>query len=496
MRIRVIKTASGKQAIQVVSKLYGVLTVHKHIGTYADKAEKARLYHKAQAFIKTATGQVSLDDHLSSPKLEDIEINQTRPLLVYQLLSNCYDKLGFNRYSDKLIKDLVIARIYRPVSKRETQQDLNELFGKKYSLKTVYRHLKQALDSGIKERFQQALVSFTRDKLKDSLRLVFYDVTTLYFDSQVRTKLKDFGFSKDHRPNKTQIVVGLVVNQQGFPLYFDVFTGKTFEGHTLITVIENIRQLLNCPELVVVADSAMLSKANIEQLSFKEIGFIVGARLGNLPAQLIDQISSNLKAEDNQITTADYRGQRLICQYSKQRANKDKSDRKRQIEKAQAVIAAPTRITGRYRFVKRAKNSSYNLNQDLITKAGKLEGIKGYLTNTKLDEKTIIDRYHDLWKIECSFRLTKSDLRARPIFHRLDETIKTHLVIVFAGLAICRYIEITTGKSIQRVLKLLSRVLTHEITNTKTGETAFIETTVHDPQLKQEIDHLRKTLGY
>lgn len=203
MRIRTVKTASGKQAIQVVSKRYGVLTVHKHIGTYADKAEKAKLYHKAQAFIKTITGQVSLDDHLSSPKLEDIEISQTRPLLAYQLLSNCYDKLGFNRYPDKLIKDLVIARIYRPVSKRETQQDLNELFGRKYSLKTIYRHLKQALDLGIKERFQQALVNFTKGELKDALRLVFYDVTTLYFDSQVKTKLKDFGFSK--RPLAAEI---------------------------------------------------------------------------------------------------------------------------------------------------------------------------------------------------------------------------------------------------------------------------------------------------
>lgn len=496
MRVRIVKTASGKQAVQVVSKRYGVLTVHKHIGTYADRAEKTRLYHKAQVFIKTATGQVSFDDHLSATKLEDIEINQTQPLLAYRLLSNCYDKLGFNRYPDKLIKDLVIARIYRPVSKRETQQDLNELFERRYSLRTVYRHLKQALNSGIKERFQQALINFTKDELKDALRLVFYDVTTLYFDSQVRTKLKDFGFSKDHRPNKTQIVVGLVVNKQGFPLYFDVFTGKTFEGHTLITVIEDIRQLLNCPKLVVVADSAMLSKANIDQLDSKKIGFIVGARLGNLPAKLIDQISNNLKAKDGQIFTVDYHGQRLICQYSKQRANKDRSDRNRQIEKAQALIATPTRITSRYRFVKRAENSGYSLNQNLITKAEKLEGIKGYLTNTELAEETVIERYHDLWKIESSFRLTKSDLRARPIFHRLDETIKAHLVIVFAGLAICRYIEITTGKTIQRVLKILSRVLTHRVTNIKTGETVFIEATVHDPQLKQEIDHLRKTLGH
>lgn len=480
----------------MVSKRHGALTVHKHIGTYSDKAGETKLYRKAQAFIKAATGQVSLDDYFNASKLGDVQIGQTQPLLAYQLLSTCYDKLGFSCYPDELIKDLVIARIYRPVSKRETQQDLHELFGRRYCLKTIYRHLKRALGSGIKEKFQRALIDFTRNELKDTLRLVFYDVTTLYFDSQIKTKLKDFGFSKDHRPGKTQVVVGLVVNQQGFPFYFDVFTGKTFEGHTLIAVVENIRQLLNCPRLVVIADSAMLSKANIEQLDYSKIGFIVGARLGNLPAKLIDRISRNLKAEDNRITVVSYHRQRLICQYSKQRANKDRSDRNRQVEKAQTVIAAPTRITGRYRFVKRAKNLKYSLNQDLIAKAEKLEGIKGYLTNTELDEKIVIERYHDLWRIESSFRLTKSDLKARPIFHRLDETIKTHLVIVFAGLAICRYIEISTGKSTQRVLRLLSKVLTHKVTNIKTGETASIETTIRDPQLKQEIDYLRKALGH
>lgn len=496
MRIRTVKTVSGKRAIQVVSKRCGVLTVHKHIGTYSSKVEKDRLYHQAQVFIKTITGQICLDDYLNATKLEDIEISQTQPLLAYKILSNCYDRLGFNGYPDKLIKDLVIARIYRPVSKRETQQDLHELFGKKYSLKTIYRHLKEALTAGIKEEFQQALITFAKEDLKDDLQLVFYDVTTLYFDSQVKTELKDFGFSKDHRPHKTQVMVGLVVNREGFPLYFDVFTGRTFEGHTLIKVIKNIQRLLACPDLVVVADSAMLSKTNLEKLMDKRIGFIVGARLGNLPARLIDQISNNLEIRDRQITTVVYRDQRLICQYSQKRANKDRSDCKRQIEKAQAMIISPTKMTSRYRFVKKAKNSKYQLNQDLIAKAKKLEGIKGYITNTKLDEQTVIDRYHDLWKVENSFRLTKSDLRARPIFHRLEETIKAHLVIVFAGLAICRYIEITTRRSIQKVLKTLSRVFTHKVTNTKIGETTLIETTICDLKLKQEIDYLKKSLGH
>jgi transposase len=496
MRIREVKTASGKRAVQVISKRYGKLTVHKHIGSYADELEKKKLYLKARAFIKKSLRQISFKDCLTATSLRDIEITQSQPLLTYQLLSNSYDKLGLNQYPDEIIKDLVIARVYRPASKRGTQVDLDEFFGKKHSLKTIYRHLKQALDSGIKQTFQQALVNFSRYELKDSLRLVFYDVTTLYFDSRAKTKLRNFGFSKDHKHNKVQVVVGLVVNKQGFPLYFDVFEGNTFEGHTLIKTVKNIQKLLNCSKLTVVADSAMLSRANLALLDSEGIGFIVGARMGNLSLKLINQISSSLAAKDKKTITIDYCSYRLICQYSKKRANKDRSDRNRQIKKAQSILTAPSRFTNRYRFIKKSANSDYRLNQELINKAAKLEGIKGYITNTYLSEEIIIIRYHDLWKVEKSFRLTKTDLKARPIFHRLDQTIKAHLMIVFASLAICKYIEITTGKSIQKVLRLTNKILTHKVTNIKTGEVKYLETTIHDPKLKQEITTLKKLLGH
>lgn len=491
MRIRVVPTASGKHALQVVSKRSGVVKVHKHIGTYGNDSEKAILYQKAQDYIQKYSGQVSFTDYLTSPSLSDVIITQSRPLFAYELLSRCYDKLGFARYPDSLIKDLVISRLYHPASKRGLHEYIYESLGRSYSLRTIYRHVKQSLKTGIKEQFQEALITFARQGLGDTLQLVFYDVTTLYFDSQVKTTLKDFGFSKDHHSANTQIVIGLVVNKQGFPLYFDVFSGKTFEGHTLVGVIENIQQLLQSPELIVVADAAMLSQGNIDQMTAKEIEFIVGARLANLPLHLIDQVHTQLNKQNNNIAVFNYRNQRLICQYSAKRAAKDRSDRIKQIERAKTVIDHPTGIMGRYRFVKKANNLKYLINTKLIDKAEKLEGVKGYITNTNLETQMVIDRYHDLWHIENSFRITKSDLEARPIFHRLDETIKAHLVLVFAGLAISKYIEQSTGMSIKKVLQHSSRILTHTMINTKTGEKINKETTIENPSLKQVIEHLR-----
>jgi len=494
VRIRVIPTGSGKYAVQVVSKRYGILTVHKHIGTFSDTSEKSQLYTKAKEFITEVTHQGNLLNLLSSCRPSDVAITESRPLLVYQLLSTIYDKLGLSAYPDPLIKDLVIARIYSPASKRETREILADLFNREWSLITIYRHLKKGIDAGLKDIFQKALIDFARDDLQDTLHLIFYDVTTLYFESTARAGIRDFGFSKDHRPQETQIVVGLVVNHQGFPLYFDVFRGRTFEGHTLCSVVNNIQKLLGNPDLVVVADAAMLSQENIDQLIKAEISFIVGARIANLPSQMIDQITSQLGGQDGKTITVTYRKQRLVCQYLQKRATKDRTDREKQIARAQEIINAPNVKMRRYRFIKTA-GQTVTLNVDLVTKAERLEGIKGYITNTQLPEATVIERYHDLWRIEYAFRLTKSDLEARPVFHRLDETIQAHLVIVFAGLAICKYIEDKTGMSIQRVLKLAEKVLTHKVTNIKTGEYAYIETTIEDPRIKEKIAFL-KSLGH
>jgi transposase len=495
MRIRIVKTASQKNAIQVISKSGGILTVHKHIGTFSNESEKEQLIQKAQNFIQSESHQISFRDYLTQIALEDIRITQSRPLFTYDLLSRCYDKLGFSKYPDPIIRDLVIARLYQPASKQGLQENIYEALGRSYSLKTIYRHIQKSLKNGIKECYQEALIDFARQDSEDGLQLVFYDVTTLFFDSQAKSTLKDFGFSKDHRSTDTQIVIGLVVNRNGFPLYFDVFAGNTFEGHTLMGVIQSVRSLLKVPKLVVITDAAMLSQDNIDQLVTQEIGFIVGARLGNLPTKLMDQIYTTLNQQDNQTAEFKYRNQRLICQYSAKRAAKDRSDRKRQIEKAQNFVADTTGISRRYRFVKKSQGAKYEINNALIAKAEKLEGLKGYLTNTRLDIQMVMDRYHDLWHIENSFRITKSDLEARPIFHRLDDTIKAHLVIVFAGLAISKYIEQSTGLSIKKVLKYSGRILTHTLVNVRTGEKLEKETAIADPNLINLVDQLR-SLGH
>lgn len=495
MRVRKIKTGSGKYALQVVSGVSGNLKIHKHVGSYSTEVEMENLYLKARNYIEAESGQTGLFEGVSKLDFSEMAILESKPLFAYKFLDGIYSRLGFDEYKDSVLKDLIIARIFAPSSKQETRDFLFESFEKRYSLKTIYRHLKDTLDGKFKEFIQSKLIDFARKDFGDSLRLILYDVTTLYFDSQAKAGLKDFGFSKDHRPSDTQVVVGLVVSKDGFPLYFDVFSGNTFEGHTFLVTIEKIIKLLNNPKIVVVADAGMLSKININDLDKKGIGFIVGARVSNLPVTLINKVSKRLNKKDRKASFFDYNNFRLVCQYLVTRANKDRSDRQKQLLKAQNAISKPSGVTSRYKFLKKSDGEKYVINQDLILKSEKLEGIKGYITNTKLTKREIIEKYNNLWKIENCFRVTKTDLEARPIFHHLDETIKAHLIIVFASLAITRFIEIKTNLSIKKVIKTVSKVLTHKIKNLKTGEQTQIETQIENKELIKDLEII-KSIGH
>lgn len=496
MRIRIVKTGSGKHAVQVVSKHHGKLRIHKHLGSFVTDEERKDLEERARTFITihTPEQQNLFSLHLPDPIIPGLRITNSQPLFLYRLLSSLYDTLGFSACPDSVIRDLVIARICQPVSKRETIEILADDFGKLYALKTIYRHLKQALAGGLKETFQTALVTFAKTALSDPLTLVFYDVTTLSFESTVKDDLRSFGFAKNRRNDLTQVVVGLVVTRQGFPLYFDVFAGNTFEGHTLETIIDGIKIFLSAPDLVVVADAAMLSQSNLDLLRKKRIGFVVGARLANLPITEITEISEILSGKDQAMTERLWYGTRLICQYSASRAVKDRQDRRKQTEKAHAAIKTPGTVLRHLKFIS-TKGQTVTLNTALLSKTEQLEGMKGYLTNTTLDPAVVIDRYHDLWRIEKAFRITKVDLEARPIFHRLDETIRAHLTIVVAGLAICTYAELKTGISTKAILKTARKVLTHTITIASTGERGIVESTIEDPKFCGQLSKLRN-LGY
>lgn len=303
---------------------------------------------------------------------------------------------------------------------------------------------------------------------------MLYDVTTLYFETFKSDELRVPGFSKDNKHQQPQIVVGLIVTRSGFPLSYEVFSGNTFEGKTMLAVLKNFVKINSVERPVVVADAAMLSHQNIQELIKEGFSYIVGARLGNMTWKMIDTISSKLERKDGKIIRQKTGDGDLIVQFSQKRYNKDKHEFEKQIERANESIekSAPARNV---KFVKlKNKKNEYILNNELIEKARKLLGLKGYYTSilkSELSNPEIIERYHDLWQIEKSFRIAKSDLATRPVFHYNSEAVRSHVLICFTALMMSKYLELTTGYSIRRINDAMKEIKEVVMEDAVTGRT-------------------------
>jgi transposase len=327
------------------------------------------------------------------------------------------------------------------------------------------------------------------------LSLVLYDVTTLYFETHKEDEeLRARGFSKDNKPQQPQIVIGLLVNQTGYPLGYEVFPGRTFEGHTMLPILDAFVKQHRIKTPVVVADAAMLSRKNIKELEEAGYAYIVGARLANLSQEIIETIAQTCPQEEGacaRFSTSD-RGD-LIVSFSSKRYRKHKRDMDHQWNRAEALIARGEN-GGRTKFVKK-DGGIYTLNHNLKRKAELLLGYKGYHTSIpreSLADTDVITRYHDLWNVEASFRMTKSDLRARPVFVRIDDAIRSHILICFVALMLGKHIELATGYSVRATRDLIRSITDAHLVNTATQEQFTIRTTI--PNETQEF--VRKVLSY
>jgi transposase len=424
----------------------------KHLGSALTNKELDHLIQQAQQFIEDYSSQTSLFPTSKSGAysyLEQYECVGFYYRFFYDTIQGLITQIGFGELTSNLFKDLVTIRILEPASKLRSIELIETYFGIQHRRQNYYKEAKMWFS--LKNQVLEKVNNFAKKEYGFDYSLLFYDVTTLYFETFEGDDLRKTGFSKDSKSQQPQILVGLMVSKEGFPLAFDIFPGNTFEGHTIMPVVKAFIQKNNVKQFTVVADAAMISAENIKELKAEGIHYIVGARLGNLPQAIFEEIDAKIKREDGKtirlLTDKGY----LICSFSNARYRKDKYEMEKQILKAQTIIKSPSRNT-KAKFVK-AHNEELKLNEELIQKTTKLLGIKGYYTDLneqELPTSKVIERYHELYKVEQAFRVAKSDLETRPIFHFKEDPIKLHLLICFLALVISKHIEIKTGMSIRR----------------------------------------------
>ncbi|PIP76471.1 MAG: transposase [Ignavibacteria bacterium CG22_combo_CG10-13_8_21_14_all_37_15] len=331
---------------------------------------------------------------------------------------------------------------------------LSQYFGITYSQR-IYRKIPKLIE--LKSEIEKRAYTLAVKKFNEQFYFVLYDVTTLYFETFKSDELRIEGFSKDNKPQQPQVVIGLLVTHSGFPLMYEVFPGNTFEGKTMLPIIEKFISGHKKTKPIIVADAAMLSEERLEELKEKKISYIVGARLANTNLVLVKQIHNRLQDKDGAIVRFPSIHGDLICNFSAKRYKKQLNDLNKQIKKAEEFVAKKS-SGKRAKFVKKLSKEAVGLNKALIEKHKLLLGIKGYCTNiteSDLSNEETIARYYNLWRIEQSFRMSKSDLQTRPIFHHKEDAIRSHVLICFVALIIEKYLELSTNLSLRKIRDLI-----------------------------------------
>jgi transposase len=448
MFVRKKKNKSGVISIQVIDKSSGKYKLVKTIGSSSNNQEIENLFRQGQQWISDYQGQYSIDfqdeKQLFTKFISGIQ--QVTVVGTELLLGKIFNQIGFDQIQDELFRQLVLARLCFPVSKLRTVDYLKKYHSIQIDEDSVYRYLDK-LYTTQKDLVQTISYQHTLTIFGGKISIVFYDVTTLYFEIDNEDDLRRTGFSKEGRHQNPQIVLGLLVSIDGYPLAYEIFEGNKFEGHTMLPIIDTFKIKYNLDKLVIIADSGLLSKANIEELQARRYEFILGARIRNESRSIRDKILGlKLKNSESQVIIKDS-ATKLVISYSDTRARKDKINREKGLRKLEKLIKsgkltkASINNRGYNKYLKLEGEINITIDKNKFESDGQWDGLKGYLTNTVLSKDEIIESYNHLWQIEKAFRISKTDLRLRPIFHRLQPRIEAHICISFVAYKVYKELE-------------------------------------------------------
>jgi len=491
-RIRTVRTASGAKAIQIVLYTENVRKIIKHIGSAKNDDELELLRIQAEQYITDNDPQLLLfdQDQKRIVDFENIEATKVTHEFARNILLMLADKCNLSSLNP-LYRDLAIMRILEPCSKLRSIELLEQYFGISYT-QYLYELLPKLLNQ--RSIIAEAAIE-TAKSFGDTFTLLLYDVTTLYFEThKPDDDLQARGFSKDDKSKQPQIIIGLLVTAQGFPLIHEVFKGNTFEGYTMLSVIKSFQKQYGTTKPIIVADAAMLSKENQSTLDSEGYQYIVGTRLANAKHSFISSLCNQIEKKDGAIIRMTYSTDYdVICSYSLARYKKAKRELDKQIERAEKLIARKE-PGKRAKFVKKSRSSDkpYIFDEVLKHKTEQLLGIKGYCTNIpekELSNSDVITYYHNLWRVEQAFRMSKSDLKSRPIFHHSHDAIKAHVLICFMALMIGKFIEIKTGLSVRRVRDMLWQVHDINLRDPFSGKERSVRTAIM-PELARALNAL------
>jgi len=362
------------------------------------------------------------------------------------ILGKIYQKIGFpNDGCPNYFKNLVLCRLVYPGSKLKTVDYFKRHFNMDVSVYSVYRFLDE-LNSELKPIIEQISFEYTQKLLKGKIGVVFYDMTTLYFEASEEDDFRIPGFSKDGKHQQPQIMIGLLVSNHGYPIGYQIFEGNTSETKTLIPILEAFQKKFEIDKPTIVADAALLSQKNIDALQQNKYKYILGGRIKNEPEKIKAKIIA-LDIDQGKAKELKTRNGRLIVSFSSKRAHRDIKNREKGLKRLEKRVSSGKlskehiNNRGYNKYLKLTGEVNITIDYEKYKADSAWDGLKGYVTNTSLSKNKVIENYSQLWQVEKAFRISKTDLRIRPIYHRLKNRIEAHICICFSAYAIYKELE-------------------------------------------------------
>lgn len=473
MYIRKKKNQSGSYSVilcigeRTLGKKNPTTKILKSFGSSTDEAKLKLLILEAEKYKQKLLS--------TSPQVKQLKINGEADInscVSYNVgycdvYGNAFDQIfaSFNLKQGLLnkLKDLVIMRIASPCSKRRTSIIAPE-YGLEFNVNNIYKlmdKLSSSVISSIKKQIYTNTVKLLEQN-KQSVDVLFYDLTTIHFETNTQDELRDFGFSKDGKHQHVQIMLAAIVTKEGLPIDYEEFIGCTYEGHTLIPVINKLKQNYHINNVVVVADAALMNKINLTELNKLDIKYIISARIKNSSKELqnkildsdgyntINEVCDSHTGEINHIKSKIIANNEdlLIAYHSSKRARKDYHDRMSDLEKINKHLAssAKSKLTNRLRkpYVNLTNDCKLEIDHNKLEQEALYDGYFAFRTNIENpDTKEILTSYRGLWQIEQTFRIAKSNLDIRPVYHYNPSRIKAHFIICYTALALVRHVEYT-----------------------------------------------------
>ena len=482
------KNRSGSVSVVVVSKERGRFRELQTIGVSSNEDEISHLYRQGQIWIREHSAVSDIFDRHNQIAYEQAAVryffNSIDNILLNGtglILDRVFRLIGFSRIDDDILKSLVTARICQPMSKKGTIDYLKSHFDEDIEQHKIYRYLDKLQDTQ-KEFVQQISVEHTCKILGGKIGLVFYDVTTLYFETDNGDELRKIGYSKDGKHSLPQIVLGLLVSAGGYPLAYSIHEGNKYEGHTMLPMVEDFVKKFELEDFVIVADSGLMNEENVKVLEENKYKYIIGARIKTESNAIKTWILSQEKIDGSFYEYQKTKTRRLIVGYSAQRAKKDVYNREkglRRLEKeygSGAVTKNRINRRGYNKFLEMSDNVTVRIDYDKVNEDGRWDGLKGYITNTKLAAKTVYAEYSGLWQVERAFRITNGTLELRPMFHFTAKRIKAHVCLCFIAYKVYKELEriLKLGGinlSVDRVLEIAKTITTIRLRLPESGET-------------------------